>query len=143
MYHDICLKRLRKTTKILSRSFHCPGGINSNPVLPKYETEVLSLEATCSVKETTRESQLQRCSIDDGLAERLHFASLQCNIYHNYIKSTSYEVYYISRGAGHLWKLLLFKNFSQRTCVIWFIIFAWQGKSQFLYSNWTKELQNQ
>jgi hypothetical protein len=91
-----------KNTKILSRSIHCPSAIDSNPVLSKYQIKVLSLEATCSVKETTPESQLQRCSIDGGLVERLHFASLQGNICHNYIKSTSYEVYYISRGDGHL-----------------------------------------
>jgi hypothetical protein len=66
--------------KILSRSSHCPGGIDSNPALSKHQTEVLSLEATCSVKETTSESQLQRCSFDGGLVERLHFASLQSNI---------------------------------------------------------------
>jgi hypothetical protein len=114
--------------KILSRSIHCPGGIDSNPVLPKYKTEVLSLEATFSVKETTRESELQRCSIDGGLVERLHFASLQGNIYHNYMKSTSYEVYYISRGAGHLRKLLLFKNFGQRTCIVLYWLPYLHGK---------------
>lgn len=67
--------------KILSRFIHCPGGIDSNPVLPKYQNDLLSLEATCSVKETTRESQLQRCSIDVGRVKRLYFASLQGNIY--------------------------------------------------------------
>lgn len=88
--------------KILNRSIRCPGGIDSNPVLPKYQIEVLSLEATCSVKEMTHESQLQRNCVDGGLDERLHFASLQGNIYHNYIKSTNYEDYYIACGAGHL-----------------------------------------
>ena len=88
--------------KILNRSIHGPGGIDSNPVLPKYQTEVFSLEPTHSVTETTRESQLQHCCSEGGQVERLHFASLQGNLCRNYIKSTSYEVYYISRGAGHL-----------------------------------------
>ena len=85
------------------------------------------------MKETTRESQLQRCSIDGGLVERLHFASLQGNIYHNYMKSTSYEVYYISRGAGHLWKLLWFRNFGQPTCIVlyWLPYLLGKGNNSF------------
>jgi len=88
--------------KILNRCIPCPDGIDSNPVLPQIPIRSISLEATCSVKEMTHESQLQRNCVDGGLDERLHFASLQGNIYHNYIKSTNYEAYYISRGVGHL-----------------------------------------
>jgi len=125
---------MRKTMKILNRGIHCPGDIDSNPVLPKYQIEVLSLEANCSVKEMTHESQLERSCVDGGLDGRLHFASLQGNICRNCIKSANYEAYYISRGGGHLRKLLLFKNFGQRTCIVLATVFVWQGKYQFLYS---------
>jgi hypothetical protein len=37
---------------------HGPGGIDSNPVLPKYQTAVFSLEATHSVTEMRREKSI-------------------------------------------------------------------------------------